>query len=185
MLAIHQRLGSATSAGIGEARFPFFLINTHSARKFQPTMKPLMTMAAALVALPAVGCGEQSYEPKLVPVSGTVTFNGKPLEGATIVFVPTQGNKDQTSASDITGVECNYKAMTGGRSGVAPGRYKVIVEKPDVSGSMPEGIHDDPYMASIIAKARDRKSKGAGGKRALPSRSRPRPSIAKCQRREG
>ena len=51
-----------------------------------PTMKMWRCAAAAAAAGFLVGCGESG--PKLVPVSGTVTLNGKPLEGAAVAFQP-------------------------------------------------------------------------------------------------
>jgi hypothetical protein len=146
---------------------------TDKGEKGRPTMNYRLMIVAALLALPTVGCGDGTSEPKLVPLSGTVTLNGKPLEGATIVFVPAQGNKEQTSATDITGAEGNYKAMTGSRNGVAPGRYTVIVEKPSPpAGPMIEGTDDDPYMASIIEKTKTRgKLTGVALKKGAKSKS--------------
>jgi hypothetical protein len=101
----------------------------------------------------AAGCGDSS--PKLVAVSGTVTVNGKPLEGATISFSPDSTNKEGQGADDVTGPIGNYKAMTRGRSGVVPGKYKVMVSKTPTTSqaSVPEAFKDDPYMANMKVEA--------------------------------
>ncbi len=107
------------------------------------------TLAVALAPL-ASGCGEGG--PALVSVSGTVTINGKPLEGAIVQFVPDPAvNKEGRTAEDITGPEGNYKLMTGGRSGIVPGKYNVNVTKAAVavSSKVAEQFKDDPFMAQM------------------------------------
>ena len=47
------------------------------------------------------GCGIKSNGPPLMPVSGTVTLDGKPLPGATILFIPT-GSTHGTSSGGRT-----------------------------------------------------------------------------------
>src|SRR5690242_15458335 len=90
---------------------------------------------AFLAGLPGCGGGDR----KLVNVTGTVTLNGKPLGGADIVFTPDQSNKDAFVGSDVTGPEGNFKVMSNGRAGLAPGKYKVIVTKSLVQiASVPE-----------------------------------------------
>src|SRR4051812_16822548 len=84
-------------------------------------------VTVAVLAAAMIGCGEGG--PKLVPVSGIATVNGKPLEGAEIIFTPDPSNNIGQTASDATGPEGNYKAMTRGRSGVVPGKYKVVITK--------------------------------------------------------
>jgi hypothetical protein len=89
----------------------------------------------------AAGCGapRAAEAPKpaaLVPVSGKVTLNGAPLEGALLVFFPAAAGGFQGQAyTDSTGV---YHAETRSGSdlkpGVAPGSYRVMVSrflKPD------------------------------------------------------
>lgn len=107
------------------------------------------TVAIALAPLVS-GCGEGG--PALVPVSGTVTINGKPLEGANVQFNPDlSSNKDGQYAEDTTGPEGNYKLMTKGRSGIVPGKYKVTISKPAVIASpkVAENFKDDPFMAQM------------------------------------
>jgi hypothetical protein len=109
-------------------------------------------LAVPVAAVTFLGCG--SGGPSLVPVSGTVTYNGKPLGGADIVFVPLDQKQPQTPGGDVTGPEGNYKAMYQGRAGLAPGKYKVYVsKKPEVPSNVPADLQDDPYMASLSGAA--------------------------------
>jgi hypothetical protein len=127
-----------------------------------------MRVASGLISAVflAAGCAGDSG-PRLVPVSGTVTLNGKPLEGAVVTFVPDAANKEGRPGEDITGPEGNYKVMTSGRSGVVPGKYKVTITKAPAlpSGPAMEAHKDDPFMAQLTAQGPDAekaaKKKGA------------------------
>jgi hypothetical protein len=114
----------------------------------------------ALVTCALAGCGgDETARIKLVPVSGTVTLNGKPLEGAEITFTPDPANAKVTPGSDTTGPEGNYKAMFRGRSGLAPGKYKVVVAKV----FLPPGVRlfegMDLHMLEVAAQSRSGDSK--------------------------
>jgi hypothetical protein len=113
-------------------------------------MRWLQTIAPlALAGL--VGCGADDGVPR-VPVSGTITMNGKPMAGATVAFIPDPGNKHQTPGSDATGPEGNYLLQWNHRSGVAPGSYKVAVTPALVlpaGAKIPDAFKDDPYMAQM------------------------------------
>jgi hypothetical protein len=59
--------------------------------------RPLaMIVCCAVVLIPFAGCG-----PRYVPVSGTVTLDGKPLSGGVLVFSPdaAKGNSARISCS--------------------------------------------------------------------------------------
>jgi hypothetical protein len=90
-------------------------------------------------------------------VTGTVTLNGKPLGGALVNFAPQEGNAATTPGVDSTGPGGNYKLMFKGRSGVAPGKYKVTITPPDPSAaeSVPTIFKDDPAMAGFERDARE------------------------------
>jgi hypothetical protein len=107
-------------------------------------------LAAATFCL--VGCGGSDVS--TVPVSGTVTLEGKPLVGAQISFSPVSTNAQATPGTDITGSSGYYKVMTAnGRSGVAPGKYKVVISKT----ALPPGSASsdaDPFMAVLSAEAK-------------------------------
>ncbi len=102
------------------------------------------------------GCGDSIG---LVPVSGIVTINGEPFPGASISFTPSASNDPATSGIDATGPEGNYRIMYRGKTGLAPGKYSVLVSKEyspsaateafemvDADGNV---IDDDPYMAEV------------------------------------
>ncbi|WP_406693731.1 carboxypeptidase-like regulatory domain-containing protein [Singulisphaera sp. Ch08] len=110
-------------------------------------------MVAALATL-LIGCGQSG--PKLVPISGTVTNNGKPVEGASIVFTPDPSNPLAQPASDVSGPDGNYKAMTHNRSGVAPGKYRVsVIKVPTPPVPANSSFTDDPFMAQLSASPPD------------------------------
>jgi len=101
---------------------------------------------AAVVVSGLSGCGGGG--PKLVPVSGTVTLNGKPFKDAEITFIPDGSSEDGLPGLDKTGPEGNYVAMTNGRRGLVPGKYKVFVKKLLLDpNKFAAGFKDDPYMA--------------------------------------
>jgi len=120
-------------------------------------MKIRRVATAAAVAGFLVGCGESG--PDLVPVTGTVTLNGKHLEGAVVSFQPEASMLGALPAEDVTGPDGNYKALTKGRSGVMPGKYKVVVSKSliDMTKVRPE-FKDDPFMAQLSLGPDERKT---------------------------
>ncbi len=115
---------------------------------------PTLVLASTLCA---AGCGpsDEISKYKLVSVTGTVTLNGKPLEGAEVAFIPEAGTVPSTAGNDLTGPEGNYKIMFHGRSGLAPGKYQAIVKKtilPSTGGkaaALPEDIASDREMAKL------------------------------------
>jgi hypothetical protein len=125
--------------------------------------------AVACVGL-AAGCGgNEEDRVALVPVAGTVTFDGKPLAGVNIGFVPEPGNRPATDGGDITGPEGSFSARYRNRAGLAPGKYKVVVSRPSERGAagkgkIPAEIAESPYMASLAAEAAGKK----GGKAPKP-----------------
>jgi hypothetical protein len=86
-----------------------------------------------------------------------VTLNGKPLAEAVIQFLPESPGEDVLSGEDVTGPEGNYKARTNGRSGVVPGKYRVVVTKVTVPppAAISEQFKDDPFMAELSANPPD------------------------------
>ena len=91
-------------------------------------LRAVMTSAVLITA----GCQKQPSEPRVpvVPVAGTVVFDGQPTPGALVVFHPVQGTQSQTppargtvgddGAFDLTTYEAN--------DGAPPGEYKVTIE---------------------------------------------------------
>lgn len=76
--------------------------------------------ALALMLL-AAGCGESSVE--LEDAGGVVTYNGSPLPGATVMFIPEKG----PIASGVTDLEGRFDLSTGALSGAVVGKHRVAV----------------------------------------------------------
>lgn len=72
-----------------------------------------------------VGCSSGSV-PGTFPVNGTVTFNGKPVDGATISFV---GKGSERPATAISTADGKYDLYTLDSRGALPGNYSVVVSK--------------------------------------------------------
>jgi len=84
-------------------------------------------LSALLVGSSLVGCGGKSYPPTS-PVTGVVTLDGKPVEGANVSFV--SNDTKVQPASGTTDKDGKY-SLTTFRSGdgAMPGEYKVAVSK--------------------------------------------------------
>jgi hypothetical protein len=83
----------------------------------------LVFAVCAVVTL--ASCGTDDAFGKRYPVSGSVTYNGKPLEKGTINFFP-----DDPRAMGAAGVIENGSyalSMAGGNDGARAGKYKVTV----------------------------------------------------------
>jgi hypothetical protein len=80
-------------------------------------------LALALV-WSATGCGGA----RPVPVSGTVTLDGQPVDAATVVFIPKEGKGRQ--ASGLTGTDGKFRLTTSTTGdGALPGEYVVLVTR--------------------------------------------------------
>src|SRR3954463_8248753 len=79
------------------------------------------------VGIVLTGCSNSSRPPRY-PVTGMVTYQGKPLAGAVITFVPT--GADGEAASAFTDSEGKYALTTWqAGDGARPGEYRVKVSK--------------------------------------------------------
>ena len=75
----------------------------------------------------AAGCSGK-YTP--VPVSGVVTLDGKPVEGATVYFYAVGDEKDGRPATGTTDKDGVFRLSTmGNEDGALPRNYKVVVTK--------------------------------------------------------
>jgi len=79
------------------------------------------------------GGGDDDRAPT-VPVNGTVTYNGSPVEGATVTFSPTEpGGFGSIGTTDAKG---RFSLMSQwGAAGAVPGSYQVAVSKTQVETS--------------------------------------------------
>jgi hypothetical protein len=81
------------------------------------------------------GCGPRTRLEGLAPVEGTVTFRGKPIEGASVVFVPAvAGKRAAVGTTDATG---RFRLTTKDPGdGALPGAYAIAVSKTEASGGL-------------------------------------------------
>jgi hypothetical protein len=113
------------------------------------------------------GCGQKG--PATVPVSGVVTLDNQPVEGAAVIFMPKGGGQAAIGATDKEG---KFSLHIGGQTEQIPvGEYQVGVTKKSISGvtsadglsgavTDPEGVketwhvpqkYSDPKKSELIA----------------------------------
>jgi hypothetical protein len=75
----------------------------------------------------APGCQQGSVS-GTVPVSGTVTYRGQPVAGATVMFLGGPQSRPAVAVTDASGA---YHLQTLDSDGALPGQYTVLVTKTD------------------------------------------------------
>lgn len=88
------------------------------------------SIACLILMLLLVGCGEtvDANRPKTVPVTGSVTYNGQPVDGATVTFMA--GSSEGRGAVATTDASGKFLLTTfEAGDGAIPGSYKVTVSK--------------------------------------------------------
>jgi hypothetical protein len=93
-------------------------------------------LAGAVVAMVA-GCGSPQGR-EMVDVSGEVTLDGSPVEGASVTFHPLETSEGALACQAVTDADGRFRLTTHlgkGRfeHGIAPGHYDVVVTKLDTS----------------------------------------------------
>ena len=103
-----------------------------------------MNSARMLVSLIATVliCTGCNTGPTLYPVTGTVTYNGTPVEGASVTFVPDKGPMVIGTTTDANG---KFTVLTDGKPGAPKGTYKATVNKQ----AKTEGMPDNPTPADM------------------------------------
>lgn len=103
----------------------------------------------ALLSLVFLGCSGSTGDPnrpKTVPVSGTVTHNGQPVDGAAIILVATSPNgRGATGTTDAQG-KITLTTFDPG-DGAIPGSYKVRISK-----TVLEGAPTEEESAAYVAR---------------------------------
>jgi hypothetical protein len=94
----------------------------------------LLTLSAAVAI---AGCNNKAPSIKTYPVTGTVTYNGKPVVGATVAYV--SKSVEAPRCTGVTDTEGRFSLVTyvGANEilkGAAPGDYSVAITK-TVAGS--------------------------------------------------
>lgn len=101
--------------------------------------RPVMAWGVLLgIAVLGAGCGRSGPAVNTVNVSGTVSLDGRPLEGVTVVFI---GEGAKFVGMGTTGPEGKYQLDRGtipGKRGAMPGTNQVYFTKPDSSASAEE-----------------------------------------------
>ncbi|MDR2642573.1 MAG: carboxypeptidase-like regulatory domain-containing protein [Planctomycetaceae bacterium] len=98
-----------------------------------------------------VGCNQSGQLEGLVPASGTVTFNGQPIDQAMIIFSPQTGENTARAASATTDAKGNFTMMTlNPGDGVFPGDYLVTVEKTEITGEYRQEPTPDSDKSKLI-----------------------------------
>jgi hypothetical protein len=96
------------------------------------------------VALACTGCGGSAYD--LAPVSGTVTLDGEPLAGATVLFIPiAEVGSDAGPASNGTTDAAGKYTLTSAEAfeGAVVGKHQVMITT--VSDEGGDSASDDVY----------------------------------------
>jgi hypothetical protein len=113
----------------------------------------LSGVTAALL-LAGAGCGGN----KPVPVRGSVTLDGKPVEGAMVLFLP-ESEKAGRQASGLTGADGSFRLTTFRTDdGALPGNYKVVVQyAAGVEGPPAKGMREG-FLGMQKAQQQGRKA---------------------------
>jgi hypothetical protein len=99
-------------------------------------------------ALLAAGCSD---EPKLHRVAGTITLDGKAVEGAGVVFNPVA--EDGALAAGKTDAQGRYELRTTEKEGALAGKYQVTVLLTKAEGPQKDpGVEDKRKMTYLVPK---------------------------------
>jgi len=106
---------------------------------------------AILLLTMLAGCGTGG--PEIVPVTGRVTLDGKPLEEATVVFQPAEGNRPSTSQTDADG---RYQLMyKRGVEGARVGKNKVSITVSHEIVRNPPKFKIEPDLTREVESGKD------------------------------
>ena len=93
-----------------------------------------LRVAALVMVFCCLGCAKQDGDlPEVQPVSGSVTYNGKPVDNGSVTFHSESARKPATGLLDKQG---RFELTTFARhDGAEVGKYRVTVLAFDQSGS--------------------------------------------------
>lgn len=122
-------------------------------------------LALLLSGLP--GCGGGSDRPALVPVSGSVMYNAKPIEGATVSFWHEEASRPSFGITDAEGKF--QLTMYDPLDGAMPGENQVTVVKTSGGASTATTMSpDEMAKGGAMALAQMAQQAKAGGERPKP-----------------
>ena len=108
------------------------------------------------------GCGGGATGPGTVRATGVVTFGGKPVAGANVIFYPATAADPGLASQTVTDNEGRFTLSThvgAGkfRIGIAPGQYAVAVTKLDTAAiastlSPPKNLLPRKYASPTTSK---------------------------------
>lgn len=120
----------------------------------------------AVLGLLTVGCSKGSGL-KTGSVSGTVTFEGKPVPNAQVVFQPKQGGQNAVGTTDANG---RYTLMTGTDKGALIGEHRVTVtvqsgaeQLSGIDAADPSAAYGQAMMAAASGRPPAAQTPSSGG----------------------
>ena len=99
-------------------------------RLFMVQSRVMAVGLCASIWLSSLGCSGGTKGPDLYPVSGKVTFQGKPLAGAKLMFISAAEDPKKPPAerpAAETDAEGSYELTWGDEAGAPAGKYKVMI----------------------------------------------------------
>ena len=95
-------------------------------------VRPLACLLCAMVCLTGSGCSPKEEIPELAPVTGKVTYEGRPLPNASVVFIPADPDAEKDATQIVRPVATTdeageYELTWNDHPGAPPGKYNVII----------------------------------------------------------
>lgn len=113
-------------------------------------MRPLLVFSA-LALVCGLGCGGA---PKgalpLVPVSGSLIVNGKPLNDVFVQLIPVAADSKTKPGIATTDADGKFVIRTNGDKGANPGKYKVVLGNAKPAG--PVSLEEATRMSGQYTK---------------------------------
>jgi hypothetical protein len=119
-------------------------------------------LAFALVLTAGVGCGSGGGGVKKVTVTGTATYDGKPIENGAIEFFLRE--------TSLKGGDNTTGHITGGKfsvAGVSPGKNVVTISRSTVGATGPASYSQMPKMPKMDEMIKQ-KGKSSGSEDIIP-----------------
>jgi hypothetical protein len=121
-------------------------MNRHFKVQSWPSFSRLSCLASLMLF---AGCGSG-----LLQVNGTVTVDGQPTEGVSLIFIPMGEDASALPATTTSGPGGSFSLSTNLQTGVAPGNYKVAATWPDPNHKGVALGFSDPEPAPDVFKGR-------------------------------